>query len=122
VAAVSADFINKKGLAAATAAAMRQALKKLKVKPDFHLVDFFKIKNVAPEKQRSLKHGDTLVASIAAASVIAKVHRDRLLKRLHRKYPRYGFAQHKGYGTPLHQEALRKYGPCPLHRRAFLPA
>lgn len=122
VAEVSVEFIQTRGLTAATEMAMLTALKKLGLVPDFHLIDYFTLKALPPEKQRGLKHGDTFVASIAAASVIAKVHRDALMVKLHHKFPRYGWAANKGYGTKFHQKALARHGPCPLHRLNFLPS
>ena len=70
---------------------------------------------------QSLVHGDALSASIAAASIIAKVTRDRLMEQYDKTYPEYGFAVHKGYLTRLHKEAIETYGPCPIHRRSFVP-
>jgi hypothetical protein len=72
-------------------------------------------------RQKPLIHGDALSASIAAASIVAKVTRDRLMMELHERYPGFGFGGHKGYGTPDHLEALREQGPCPEHRRSFAP-
>jgi ribonuclease HII len=71
--------------------------------------------------QKNIIRGDDLVFSIAAASIIAKVTRDRLMEKIHEQYPQYGFDQHKGYGTKLHLENLKKYGPCPIHRFSFDP-
>jgi ribonuclease HII len=68
---------------------------------------------------QSVTHGDIKVFSIACASILAKVTRDRLMIKLDKKYPQYGFARHKGYGTKFHQKAIKKYGPCPIHRRSF---
>lgn len=121
VGTVSVKFINTYGLTRATEAALLKALKKLKITPDFHLIDFFKIKSLPAAKQLGIKHGDTLVASIAAASVIAKVHRDNLMLKLHRQYPQYGWDKNKGYGTKVHQKSLQKHGPCAWHRLSFLP-
>lgn len=120
VGAVSQKVIDRGGIAAATERAMFLAIKKLDVKPDFHLIDYFCLKEIAPDRQSGVADGDTLVASIAAASVIAKVYRDALMTRFHETYPHYGFDRHKGYGTEFHQEALRRFGPCPLHRLSFL--
>jgi ribonuclease HII len=72
-------------------------------------------------EQTSIIYGDSLSISIAAASVVAKVHRDGLMRQLDREYPRYGLASHKGYATPEHLAALREHGPCALHRRSFQP-
>jgi len=74
-----------------------------------------------PCKQRAVPHGDDTVPLCMLASIVAKVERDRLMRRLHQKYPKYGFDRHKGYGTRYHMEALKKYGPCPLHRKSFAP-
>ena len=73
-----------------------------------------------PARQHSLIHGDALCYSIAAASIVAKVERDRYMERMDALYPEYGFARNKGYGTAEHIAALKKYGPCPLHRRSFI--
>ena len=70
---------------------------------------------------RAIVNGDALVPAISAASILAKVYRDRVMERLHRRYPQYGFAGHKGYATAAHLRALRKFGPCPLHRLSFAP-
>ncbi|HEX8181709.1 MAG TPA: ribonuclease HII [Pyrinomonadaceae bacterium] len=100
--------------------AMRRAVEGLAVKPDFLLVDARKIPDcVAP--QRGLIHGDTLSASIAAASVLAKTTRDAHMCELDRQYPGYGLAAHKGYPTPVHYRALRELGAAPIHRRSFAP-
>ncbi len=98
--------------------AMRRAVDSLSVKPEFCLVDARKI----PEctiPQRGIVHGDSLSASIAAASLIAKTTRDAHMREMDARYPGYGFAEHKGYPTPEHQEALRRLGPVPIHRRSF---
>ena len=70
---------------------------------------------------RAIVNGDALVPAISAASILAKVYRDHVMERLHKRYPQYGFAKHKGYATAAHLSALRKFGPCPLHRRSFAP-
>lgn len=103
----------------ATKLAMRRAAAGMPQKPDFILIDGnFVIGACACE--RAVIGGDAKSASIAAASIIAKVTRDRLMLRLDEEYPMYGFAKHKGYGTREHIENLLKYGPCPYHRRSFL--
>lgn len=79
-----------------------------------------KIPNFTME-QRAIVGGDKIVKSISAASIIAKVTRDRMMREMHEKYPQYGFDKHKGYGTKLHMEALKKYGPCKIHRKSFEP-
>ncbi|MBQ3864427.1 MAG: ribonuclease HII [Clostridia bacterium] len=90
-----------------------------KAAPDFVLVDAEKDLPV-PVPQKALIHGDALSLSIAAASILAKVTRDRQMAELDKLYPQYGFARHKGYGTREHIEMLRKYGPCPAHRALFI--
>ena len=104
----------------AGALAMRRAVGALETSPDFILVDGFEIQGFSCPQKRIVK-GDRLVKSIAAASIIAKVARDELMERYADEFPGYGFAQHKGYGTKIHREALRKLGPCPIHRRSYEP-
>jgi ribonuclease HII len=102
----------------ATLLAMRRALEALTLKPDFVLFDAVRLPGL-DVPQRGIVHGDALCTVIAAASIVAKVHRDALMRRLHDDYPLYDFASHKGYGTPVHLEALRRIGPAPVHRRTF---
>ncbi len=104
----------------ATWRAMAIALKKLPVAPDFILIDGLPVPGLRV-RQRAIVGGDAKSFSIAAASVIAKVTRDRLMLQLHEQYPQYNFAQHKGYGTPEHLAAITRYGPSPVHRRTFAP-
>ena len=93
----------------------------LKTKPDFLLLDGkWTLKNY-PISQTAIPRGDQNIFSISAASIIAKVTRDKMLVDYDKKYPNYGFAKHKGYGTKFHLEALKKYGPCAIHRRSFSP-
>ena len=99
--------------------AMFRAVAQLK-KVDHVLVDGLPVRGF-PVPSRNLVKGDARSASIAAASIVAKVVRDRMMMQADVEYPQYGFASHKGYGTAEHLEALRKYGPCPLHRRSFRP-
>ncbi|MCL5411400.1 MAG: ribonuclease HII [Patescibacteria group bacterium] len=113
------EQINRLGIGKATQLAFRSALNNLKTKPDFHVIDAFYIEELNRKFQRPIKNGDELCATIAAASVIAKVFRDGLMIKLHQKYPQYGFDVHKGYGTKKHQEAIRKYGFCEIHRKSF---
>ncbi|MBP1587717.1 MAG: ribonuclease HII [Clostridia bacterium] len=102
-------------------AAVKEASVKLGRSPDAVLVDHVSIPGLpAGTVQRSVTHGDALSVSIAAASVIAKVTRDRLMTDLDAKYPGYGFAKHKGYGTKAHYDAIRELGASPIHRRSFL--
>jgi ribonuclease HII len=99
--------------------AMRMALGKMSVQPDLLLNDAVTIPDVTI-RQIPIIHGDALSASIAAASIIAKVTRDRIMMEYDRLYPEYGFASHKGYGTKAHIQAIKKYGPSPIHRKSFL--
>ena len=116
-------IIEKKGIASATQMAMRKALRALKPQPDFSLIDYFCLDGIAESKQRAVKKGDLHCASIAAASIIAKVYRDDLMRKLDRekKFKVYQFGKHKGYGTKLHQEAIVKYGVTRAHRISFIP-
>lgn len=111
--------IDKLGVRIASTKAMKNSLEKLKIKPDFVLSDAFSIEIDLPQK--AIIKGDQVCLSISAASIIAKVKRDRLMEDLHKKYPRYGFDRHKGYGTKLHQEMLKKYGPSNIHRKSYKP-
>jgi len=103
----------------ATYEAMREAIGQLSVRPDLLLNDAVTIPGV-DIWQQAIIHGDAKSVSIAAASILAKVTRDRLMRVYDPVYPRYGFAGHKGYGTAAHIEALKQYGPCPIHRRTFI--
>lgn len=131
VSEVGVPVINKVNIGKATQMAFRKAIRSLTLKPDYVIFDAFYnlskvkisssayIKHLNRKTQMAVKGGDTVCASIAAASIIAKVHRDKLMKKLHIKYPNYGFAKHKGYGTKVHQEAIQKYGLCKVHRMSF---
>lgn len=112
--------IDRDGLQSANYAAMLGAVNALGVLPDFLLVDGFMIRGCTLPQKHIIK-GDSRSMSIAAASIVAKVTRDRLMLEMDRLYPQYGFAKHKGYATAEHAEALRKYGPSPIHRRCFAP-
>lgn len=103
----------------ATYEAMKKAIEGLSAPPSLLLVDAVHIPDVSI-KQVSIVKGDAASVSIAAASVLAKVSRDHFMKEMDEKYPEYGFAKHKGYGTKAHYEALKKYGPSPIHRMTFL--
>lgn len=101
--------------------AMKKAIGALKIKPDFIILDGkFPIPNLSLN-QKPIIGGDGLVFSIAAASIVAKVWRDRIMREMHTLYPDYEFARHKGYGTKLHMEKLKEHGPCPIHRKSFAP-
>ncbi len=116
---VSHTIINKIGVGEANQIAFRQVINRLKQKPDFAIIDGFHIKYVAKSKQLPIKFGDAKCASIAAASIIAKVYRDHLMTSLSAIYPKYSFEQHKGYGTKNHQKAIQKYGFCEIHRTGY---
>lgn len=117
---IDAATIDAQGIQAANYAAMLNAAGELDPPPDFLLVDGFEIPGSATPLQRIIK-GDRRSVSIAAASIIAKVTRDHIMLELDAVYPQYGFAQHKGYGTKAHIQALRDHGPCPEHRKSFAP-
>ena len=116
---ISQEVIDDINILQATYEAMRQAVGKLSVCPDILLNDAVTIPGL-PQKQVPIIKGDAKSLSIAAASVVAKVTRDRMMEALDAKYPEYGFASNKGYGAQVHIEALKKYGPCPIHRRTFI--
>ncbi|MDO8581778.1 MAG: ribonuclease HII [bacterium] len=119
VGVVSQRIIDRIGIVAANRQAMCLALENLSHPPDYVLTDAFALQWKVPVV--AVPDGDGRVESIAAASIIAKVWRDRLMRKLHRRYPQYSFDQHKGYGTALHEQAIRRYGLCALHRRSFVP-
>ena len=116
----SREEIDALGIAAATRSAMMRAVACLAVPPDFLLIDYLTLTDL-PQEQLGLVHGDALSLSIAAASIVAKVTRDRWMVEQEPVYPGYGFARHKGYGTPEHRAALQRLGPSGLHRRSFRP-
>ncbi len=117
---VEAQTIDKINILEASLLAMRRAVMSLGVKPELLLVDgLFKIKKLAVAQEAIVK-GDQKILSIAAASIIAKVYRDNLMKEMHQLYPRYGFDQHKGYATAQHWAMIARFGPCPIHRLHFL--
>lgn len=120
VASATADEIDRMNILQATLRAMARAIEALPFPPDFLLVDGLKVPAAACPA-RCVAHGDALSLSIAAASVLAKVTRDRVMLELDARHPGYGFARHKGYGTAAHRSALERLGPCPEHRRTFRP-
>ena len=117
---ISSEVIDDQGIARATHLAMHRAISSLKPSPDFLLIDAVRLLEINIP-QRSIIKGDRLCYSIAAASIMAKVTRDRLMCRLDGEHPGYGFAGNKGYGTAEHLDSLRRLGPCPIHRRSFSP-
>lgn len=117
---IEAPDIDRNGIQVANYRAMAQAAAALRPAPDYLLIDGFSVPGLAQPQRRIVK-GDSLSQSIAAASVVAKVTRDRMMLEYDKAYPEYGFAQHKGYGTRAHLDALEKYGPCPIHRMSFAP-
>jgi ribonuclease HII len=120
VAEVWLDEIDRLNIHRAALLAMRRAVEGLAFRPDHVMVDARTIPGL-DVPQTPLVHGDARDGSIAAASILAKVHRDAIMRRLDRAYPAYGFARHMGYGTAQHLEALRRAGPSPVHRRSFAP-
>jgi len=115
---VHADEIDRINILEATKLAMRLAVTELQPSADFLLIDALNLKGVTIP-QRSIIKGDSISASIAAASIIAKTFRDDLMVSYHAEFPVYGFGEHVGYATKLHMQALRDHGPCPIHRKTF---
>jgi ribonuclease HII len=120
IAEVDAETIDRVNIYQATRLAMLAAVQGLEVQPDHLLIDAMRIDHAC--EQTRLVYGDSLSLSIAAASVVAKVHRDALMRELDVVHPAYGLAAHKGYATPQHRRALTEHGPCALHRRTFVRA
>lgn len=115
---VDEKTIDEINILQATKLGMKRAFESLKIKPDIVLIDAVKIDTEI--KQDNIIKGDALSYNIAAASILAKVYRDRLMKELSKEYPEYNFEKHKGYGTKEHIDALKKYGKCKLHRETFI--
>ena len=120
VASVDVEMIDRINIFQAAHRAMNLALAQLQPPPEHVLVDGRPVKSM-PFPHTALVKGDARSYSIAGASVLAKVTRDRLMRELDQRYPGYGFAEHKGYGTPRHLSAIQALGPCPIHRRSFAP-
>lgn len=120
IASIESGIVDALNILRATHRAMAEALEKLQPAPRHVLVDGLRVKSLL-FPQTPIVKGDAKSYSIAAASVLAKVTRDRLMMEYHRQWPAYGFAEHKGYGTPQHLSALAAHGPCPIHRRSFAP-
>ena len=115
---ITPQVIDKRGLHKSNMRALRAAIARLDPRPDYALTDGFPVKRM-PCPALGIKKGDRISASVAAASIVAKVVRDRAMKRLHRTYPAFGFVRNKGYGTAEHWRALRDVGPSPVHRLSF---
>jgi ribonuclease HII len=120
VATADCEEIDRLNILRATHLAMRRAVEALDPRPDHCLIDGLPVRDF-PFPHDAIVKGDGLSLSIAAASIIAKVTRDRLMLEIDREYPQFGFAKHQGYGTKAHLEALRNHGPCRHHRRSFQP-
>lgn len=130
IVSIDASYIDTYNILAATLEGMRQAMVQISPLPSPFLIDgnqlpFKEFGNSQPLiptlVQQTVVDGDALHACIAAASILAKVHRDRMMMRFHDRFPHYGFDRHKGYGTAAHLKALRQHGPCELHRQSFAP-
>lgn len=117
---VSVEEVDELNIYQATKKGMLKSVEELSTKPDHVLIDAMPL-NELEMKHTSIIHGDARCASIAAASIIAKVTRDQYMEKMDLKYPNYGFKKHKGYGTKMHIEALEKYGPCKIHRKTYYP-
>lgn len=120
VAEASVDEIDSLNILQATLLAMKRAVEGLRLKPAKVLVDGNQLPRLTCQAEAVIG-GDLTVKSISAASILAKVHRDRLCLQLHELHPQYGFHEHKGYSTPAHLEALKRHGACAIHRRSFAP-
>jgi ribonuclease HII len=120
VGVINVTTIDMVGIAKATRLAMKMAVKQLEPAPEYLLVDYFRLPEVRLP-QKGVLNGDSICVSIASASIVAKVTRDRLMVEYDKKYPGYRFADHKGYGTRGHLECLKLLGACPIHRRSFQP-
>jgi len=120
IAQASVDEVDQLNILQATLLAMRRAVLDLRLPPKLVLVDGNRLP-VLPMRCETIVKGDSLIAAISAASILAKVTRDRWCDEVEKSYPVYGFAQHKGYGTAQHLAALQQHGACPLHRKSFAP-
>jgi ribonuclease HII len=111
--------IDRRGLHRSNKSLLGKVVMRLPVRPDFALMDGFAPRAFRAVPHVSIKKGDAVSSSVAAASVIAKVTRDRMMDRYHRRFPQYGFDRHRGYGTPSHRAAIARFGPSPIHRMSF---
>jgi ribonuclease HII len=119
VSEVSVEIINQIGIVGATQLAYLQAIQNLTLQPDFYLIDAFYINDILKDKQKPIIRGDQKSMTIAAASIIAKVYRDKRMEELDVQFPGYQFGIHKGYGTRAHQKAIAEHGLSALHRKCF---
>ena len=116
---VGQEAIDELNILVATRLAFKRAIESMEITPDYLYTDMIDKLDI-PLPWTAVVKGDAQIYSVAAASIVAKVTRDRIMREYDRQYPEYGFAQHKGYGTKEHMDAIRKYGPTPLHRRSFI--
>lgn len=121
VGVVDVEVIDKINILEATRLAMKKAFEEIKKDFDLLLIDAINIPQLSHVNQKAIVKGDKKSASIAAASIVAKVIRDRIMNEYHKIYSNYGFDKHKGYATKQHIEAIKKFGPCPIHRKSFSP-
>ena len=119
IAFATVEEIEEFNILGATFLAMNRAIGQLSAAPDLALIDGNRTKGIEVPA-RAVVHGDAMCADIAAASILAKVTRDRCMLKMAEQYPQYGFEKHKGYGTKAHYAAIREYGPSPIHRPSFL--
>lgn len=117
---IDPDLIDRVNILEATRLAMKKAYENLGTKVELLLIDALDLPQIEVF-QKSIIKGDQKSAAIASASIVAKVTRDRIMKQYHETYPHYGFERHKGYATKEHLKALKKFGPCPIHRKSFSP-
>ncbi|MDE7384842.1 MAG: ribonuclease HII, partial [Anaeroplasmataceae bacterium] len=117
---ISEKVVDELNIYQATKKGMLEAIGGLKKQPDYALIDAMPLGELKIP-HNSIIHGDARCASVAAASILAKVTRDEYMEKMDVKYPNYGFKKHKGYGTKAHLEALEKYGPCEIHRKTYAP-
>ena len=115
------EDIDKIGIPSLTQKAFFKSIKDLKIKAQYVLTDMFGIDRITKEHQKNIINGDNKSITIASASIVAKVFRDNIMIEASKKYPKYGFDKHKGYGTKTHMEAIYKFGPCNIHRISYEP-
>lgn len=118
---VSEEVIDRINILEAAKLAMKEAVDKLEIKPDFLIIDGRNVIDDCPVSQLAIPRADKHIFSVSAASILAKVERDKICVELDKKYPGYGFARHKGYGTKFHLRMIKEKGPCEVHRKSFRP-